>query len=615
MIDRNFRQTFFLSTSATDRNRKKHNSMSSQDAPQNESSPQIAPLEPTQLASLPFTRDDIHILVIDDDPMLLKTVTKALNDLGYKTTTAKDGLVALEILKSGAQIDFILSDVMMPNMNGPQFLTAARSDPRFVEIPIVMMSSNDQYEIVFDCLSKGADDYMIKPLSPLVLKNLYANVWIKRRQNAAAAKIQHQIVESSVITNKINMMKASFSESVQMPVKEAATTLQNILQSGGIKEEAMPTVQNIIHKLMQLNNEEITVGPKTNIPTKMQDFFATQFGVSSGKKVTPIPVTVMQKKVAPAVHNISHLQPLNLGEQLFKLEFNIWNIGEKMLINLANDIFNNMSVGQTLGAKPGEVENFLNKAVHGHKFNPFHNFRRACDCLQFVAMILQNASPDISPFEKLGVVFAALLHDVDHPGTNNLFQVKTSSQLALTYNDRKVLENNSASVGSRMVQESFSFSIDDANFTLLRQTYLNCVLRTDISKCLKFIGRILSQEMNWKNAEHRQNALALLTLMSDLAFAIRPWDVAGYWYGMMRDEQLQQGDMQRRLNIEVPDLMNRTKQIPQIEIYRTHFKVIVMPVFQAGARIFPQFEGMFMTALQKNLQIIEEMANVEGPAQ
>ncbi|OHT02389.1 Response regulator receiver domain containing protein [Tritrichomonas foetus] len=569
-------------------------------------------LPPSQLASLPFTRDDIHILAIDDDAMLLKSVTKALTDLGYKVTTANNGAVALDILKSGAQVDFILSDVMMPVMNGPQFLTAARSDPRFVEIPIVMMSSNDQYEIVFDCLSKGADDYMIKPLSPQVLKNIYANVWLKRKQNAVAAKIQHQIVESSVITQKIEKMKANFSASVQTPVKDAATTLQNILQSGGIKPDAMAAVQNIIQRLVQLNDEEITVGPKAQIPTKMQDFFATQFGVSSGKKVvTPIPVTAVKKRAAPAV-DIPHLQPLNLGDQLFRLEFNSWNISENMLMNLANDIFSAMSVGQTLSAKPGEVEHFLKRAMQGHKHNPFHNFRRACDSLQFVAMVLNKTKRPFLPFEKLGAIFAALLHDVEHPGTNNMFQIKTSSQLALTYNDRRVLENNSASQGSRMVQDCFSFSINDEQFSLLRQTFLNCVLRTDISKCPKFIGKVLAHEMNWDNKEHRQNALALLTLMGDLAYAVRPWDVAGYWYGMMRDEQLQQGDMERRLGMPVPDLMDRRKQRPQVEVYRTHFKVIVMPVFQAGARIFPDLEEMFMTALQRNLQIIEEMANVEG---
>lgn len=563
------------------------------------------------LASLPFTRSDIHILAIDDDAMQLKVVTKALQDLGYKVKNAENGQEALKILNSGEQIDFILSDVMMPVMNGPQFLATCRADPRFIEIPIVMMSSNDQYEIVFDCLSKGADDYMIKPLSPQVLKNIYANVWLKRKQNAAAAKIQHQIVESSVISQRIEQMKKSFAESVQTPLKDIIVQLEALMMSGGVKPEATQKFSQSIQKLKGLNEEEIATGPKTQIPAKMQDFFASQFGVGDKpqKVITPVAVPALRKRQAPAPV-VPHLQPLNLGEQLVSLDFNVWNINENVLMNLANDLFENIKLPQNFGAKPGEVEHFLKRAQQSHKPNPFHNFRRACDCLQLVVHALNRCNKPFSTFEKIGSLFAALLHDIDHPGTNNMFQIRTSSQTALLYNDRKVLENNSASVGARLIQDCFAFSIDDEQFAVARSTFLNCVLHTDYSKLQKFLGKIITHDLDWNNKDHRAHALALLVLMGDLSFAIRPWDVASYWYGMMRDEQLQQGDMERRLGMPVAPLMDRRQDRPQATLVKTHFKVLVMPVFQAGCRVFPELEEEFMTALQRNLQIIEEMETV-----
>jgi CheY-like chemotaxis protein len=172
-----------------------------------EGAPQSSVIEiPILSGALPFTRDDIQILAVDDDPVQLRVLTRSLQSLGYKVTTATNGKEALDLLVGGLTVDLILSDVMMPVMNGAQFLAAARANPKFAETPIVMMSSNDQYEIVFDCLSKGADDYMLKPLSPQVLKNMYANVWLKRRQNQAAAKAQQEGLDAAVLAGRIEAM-------------------------------------------------------------------------------------------------------------------------------------------------------------------------------------------------------------------------------------------------------------------------------------------------------------------------------------------------------------------------------------------------------------------------
>ena len=575
--------------------------------------PSASPEISTNLASLPFTRGDLHILAVDDDPVQLKVVTQSLEKLGYKVTTANNGKEALDVLNTGVAVDLILSDVMMPIMNGSEFLTAARSDPRFVETPIVMMSSNDQYEIVFDCLSKGADDYMIKPLSTQVLKNIYANVWIKRRQNAAAAKIQHQIVESSVITKRIEEMKMSFQQSVNTPLKDVATALEKMVKDGAIGTTAAPEVLSLVEKLKGLNEGEISSAPKTQIPAKMQDFFAAQFGVGakSSKVVTPVAVNVVRKRAAPAPV-VPHLAPLNLGEKLLSLDFNVWNVNENMLCNLANDLLGEMNLAKEVSTKPGDIEYFLRKAMQAHKPNPFHNFRRACDCLQFVVAIMKKIKVEFTPAEVCGAVLAALLHDVDHPGTNNLFQIRTSSQIAITYNDRSVLENNSAAVGSKLLQDCFTFSGDSRVLVDSRAVFLNCILKTDYSKLQKFLGKVLAHEMDWNNKQDRFNALALLVLMGDLSFALRQWDVAGYWYGMMRDEQLQQGDMERRLGMPVAALMDRRQQRPQALLIKTHFDVMVLQVFQAGVKIFPELEGDIMTALQRNLQIVEELETVES---
>jgi len=565
------------------------------------------------MSNLPFTREELHILAVDDDDLQLQAVKKGLESFGYRVTSATNGQEALEKMKSGGSFDLILSDVMMPVMNGPQFLQEARSDSKFFETPIVMMSSNDQYEIVFDCLSKGADDYIIKPLTAQVLKNIYANVWIKKKQNAAVAKVQHQIIETAVLQKRIEQMKQNFSQTVKTPISEAMSSLEAIMTSNSVSNEVVEELSKVITNLKSLNEEENVPNSDAQISPKMKDFFQSQFGIGQTKKaVTPIVVSSIRKRYAPPpAPFVTHFPSLSLGDNLLSFSFNIWQINENLLMNLAHDLFCAVSLQQILSSKEGEIEHFITKAMKGHRNNPFHNFRRAVASLQMMCSIFNIASRPFLPFEKAGILFAALLHDIDHPGTNNSFQIKTCSALAMTYNDKSVLESNSACVGSKLIQDVFSFTLNDEQFSILRQTFIRCVLRTDYSRLQKFLSRIINIQVDWSNKEHRQLAAMLLVIMCDLSFAIRQWDTAGYWYGMMRDEQLQQGDLERRIGMKPVPLMDRRVARSNTELVKTHFNVFVIPVFQAGIKFFPEIEGIIMPVIQKNLDCILEMERIE----
>jgi CheY-like chemotaxis protein len=569
----------------------------------------------TDLASLPFTRGDLSILAIDDDPVQLRVLKHALEALGYKVSTACNGREALDLLNDGLTVDLIMSDVMMPVMNGPQFLAAARANAKFQQTPIVMMSSNDQYEIVFDCLSKGADDYMVKPLSPQVLKNMYANVWIKRRQNEAAAKIQQEIVDASVLTARIEEMKKTFQQNVSTPFQDATNSLTRLVEQGAVRPEYVREVNALIERLRSMGGAPAPVVARPAIPAKMEEFFGSNFGVGPAarpvkKIVAALPVRA-GRKPAPAAPAVPHLQSLNLGDKLQSFDFNVWTVNENMMANLANDLFALSPLPADLG-KAGEVEFFLRKAVQVFKPNPFHNFRRAIGGLQFVSSCLKRISVNFTNWEINSVLLAALLHDVDHPGTNSMFQTRTSSQIALTYNDRSVLENNSASAGWKLLQDSFTLGLDDPSVQGLRQLFLGSILKTDYSKLNKFLAKVLAHDLDWAEKEHRFLGIALLVLLSDLSFALRPWNVAEYWYGLMRDEQLQQGDMERRLGMPVAALMDRKQQRPQAMLIRTHFRVIVMPVVQAAGKVFRELEGELLSILQRNLQIVDATEAVEG---
>jgi CheY-like chemotaxis protein len=83
-----------------------------------------------------------HILVVDDDDDLRETVQMLLEEMGFSVTVAANGRVALERIHTGSHPNLILLDLMMPEMNGWQFLEHVRHDESLGSIPIVIMTAH-----------------------------------------------------------------------------------------------------------------------------------------------------------------------------------------------------------------------------------------------------------------------------------------------------------------------------------------------------------------------------------------------------------------------------------------------------------------------------------------
>jgi serine/threonine protein kinase len=105
-----------------------------------------------------------HILVVDDDGDYQKAVTLALESEGFTVTSATDGLAALELLRQQDPLpDLILLDLIMPKMNGWEFMKAVREDPRLASIPVMIISAiADRARATATAL--GVADWLAKPV-------------------------------------------------------------------------------------------------------------------------------------------------------------------------------------------------------------------------------------------------------------------------------------------------------------------------------------------------------------------------------------------------------------------------------------------------------------------
>jgi DNA-binding response OmpR family regulator len=119
------------------------------------------------------------ILIIEDDPVLLRGLKDNFEAQGYLVRTAKDGQKGLDALLT-APPDLLLLDLMLPKVNGYEICQTARS--RQLDMPIIMLTAKGQEDDIVRGLEVGADDYVTKPFG---IRELLARVKaFLRRQGA-----------------------------------------------------------------------------------------------------------------------------------------------------------------------------------------------------------------------------------------------------------------------------------------------------------------------------------------------------------------------------------------------------------------------------------------------
>jgi CheY-like chemotaxis protein len=135
---------------------------------------------------------DGRILVVDDEPMVRQSLGQFLGDEGYSVEEAADGADALA--RVGEQRpDVILLDLMMPGMNGRQFLRALRDDPRYADVPVVVMTAVRGLTVQPAAL--GASEVVEKPFDIDDLLNKVALAIYRSRQQRQRPTDPPEVIE------------------------------------------------------------------------------------------------------------------------------------------------------------------------------------------------------------------------------------------------------------------------------------------------------------------------------------------------------------------------------------------------------------------------------------
>jgi DNA-binding NarL/FixJ family response regulator len=189
-----------------------------------------------------------RLLVVDDEPNLLRAVEAVLRGEGFEITTARSGREAL-VAVAGSLPDLIVSDVRMPGMDGFQLARKLRASTHSALVPIVFLTAKDETEDRIEGFESGVDVYLTKPFEPdelvAVIKSVLARV---ERTRSTIARLVGSEEKETVFVRDEQLTEAEW---------RVAETVARGLSNKEIADElnlSVRTVENHVSRILAKKN-------------------------------------------------------------------------------------------------------------------------------------------------------------------------------------------------------------------------------------------------------------------------------------------------------------------------------------------------------------------------
>ena len=183
------------------------------------------------------------ILIVDDDPHLIELLSEILEILGYSSEFITKPNFLFQILENET-FDLILMDYYMPEVDGVTLLKQLKAHPTYNRIPVIMLTSEIDDHLLAKCFKSGAEDFINKPISELVLDSRIKSVLTKQSQ---LKEIERQKGELEEMLNTVKRYSAELKQEV-----EAKGRALNLLKDtfGGMAEGVVTLDSNFIIQLI-----------------------------------------------------------------------------------------------------------------------------------------------------------------------------------------------------------------------------------------------------------------------------------------------------------------------------------------------------------------------------
>ena len=291
--------------------------------------------------------------------------------------------------------------------------------------------------------------------------------------------------------------------------------------------------------------------------------------------------------------------------ELQRWNFDVLAYDKKTLVLFCNDMINYYDMPELFGISLDKLQNFLVEVSANYRDNPFHSYFHAVAVMHISFMMLSVASADqlLTNRDILACLIGSLCHDLDHPGTNNDFHIASLSDLAITYNDRSILENHHAAMVFRLMKNpdcDVLKCLVKEDFKYVRKVMIEVILKTDMVNhfdMVKTLQAVADRDVPAGefafdiDDEHDRLELACLVVhCADLSNPAYPeFEMTRQWCFRVCEEFARQAEAELKLGLPVaPYMTGLTNETSIAKLQIGFVSYVILPLWKVVGLLFPK---------------------------
>lgn len=333
-----------------------------------------------------------------------------------------------------------------------------------------------------------------------------------------------------------------------------------------------------------------------------------------GHKDPPAPTA---KRKTMYAHRTCH------AEALERWDFNLFAYAEVELVGMLEEMFENFGLLTEFGIGRETLHSFIEDVRSIQRLRrgtaKYHSWEHLFDVTQGMYCMVVMCRERLTPEDVLVGLVAGIIHDIDHPGNSNVYEINAQTENALVYNDISVLENHHASTGFRVLRkkENDIFSaLTPASRLAVRKRIIDLVLSTDTQRHAEYMAQ-------WQNVrecgrtilgEDTQSFLRLAIKTADVGNGARPWSTSHFWVQRLHDEFRSQVAREKKNGLPVTLYMNLSEvplgTMAQVEVQ--FMDLFSIPLFSKLVEEVPGMVVAYKSVLynRRRYKILTEIVNL-----
>ncbi|TRY93296.1 hypothetical protein DNTS_010852 [Danionella cerebrum] len=298
--------------------------------------------------------------------------------------------------------------------------------------------------------------------------------------------------------------------------------------------------------------------------------------------------------------------PLSTELGIDEFHFNDFSLDTDGMITASLRMFLELGVVQKFKIDYEVLCRWLLTVRKNYRTVAYHNWRHAFNVSQcmFVMITTAGFQDVLTDTETLALMVGCFCHDLDHRGTNNAFQAKSGSALALLYGTSATLEHHHFNHAVMILQSeghNIFANLSSKEYSNMMQLLKQAILSTDLTLYFKrrttFFECVLSGQFSWSDDEHRDMFRSMLMTACDLGAVTRPWEISKQVAELVTSEFFEQGDRERSELKLTPAAIfdrNRKDELPvlQLEWIDGICKPLYESLVQLNGKLQPMADGI-----------------------